>query len=105
LGYKVDLAEHGEEALARCAAARARGRPYHAVIMDLTVPGGMGGKEAVARLREMDSHVPVVVSSGYSEDPVLADYRAYGFQAVVRKPYRLQELGRALERLLGPREG
>jgi DNA-binding NarL/FixJ family response regulator len=68
--------------------------------MDLTVPGGMGGKEAVRRLLEIDPGAKAIVSSGYSEDPVVADYRSYGFLGTVNKPYRLHELSEAVAAVL-----
>jgi len=68
--------------------------------VDLTVPGGMGGKDAVSRLLEIDPDARVVVSSGYSTDPVMAEYVAHGFKAVVTKPYKVGELDRALKEAL-----
>jgi DNA-binding NarL/FixJ family response regulator len=76
------------------------GTPFHAVIMDLTIPGGMGGKEAITSLLKLDPEVKAVVSSGYSTDPVMSDYRKYGFSAVLVKPYRTQDLCKVLEKLL-----
>jgi PAS domain S-box-containing protein len=77
------------------------GRPFDAVIFDLTVPGGMGGKEAVARLLEVDPEVKAIVSSGYSHDPVLADFRSYGFRGVIEKPYEIERLGEVLCQIIG----
>ena len=68
--------------------------------MDLTVPGGMGGKEAIEKLLEIDSDVKVVVSSGYATDPIMSDYREYGFSGVVTKPYRIAELEKTLSSIL-----
>ena len=73
--------------------------------MDLTVPGGMGGREAIARLREIDPNVKAIVSSGYSSDPVLANYRAHGFCGVVAKPYRFDDFGRVLRAALAEANG
>jgi len=70
--------------------------------LDLTVPGGLGGKEAVARLRAYDPQVKAVVSSGYSDDPVMAHHQEYGFRAVVEKPYRLEDLSRVLAQVMAP---
>jgi two-component system cell cycle sensor histidine kinase/response regulator CckA len=68
--------------------------------MDLTVPGGMGGKEAMERLRAYDPDVRAIVSSGYSRDPVLANYRMHGFRGILPKPYGLEQLRRALREIL-----
>ncbi|MBU4231041.1 MAG: response regulator, partial [Proteobacteria bacterium] len=71
-----------------------------AVILHLTVPGGMGGKETLARLLEIDPLVKAVVSSGYSDDPVMADFQKYGFSGVIAKPYRISELGKILHQVI-----
>ena len=76
--------------------AMERNEKFDAVIMDLTVPGGWGGKETIARLREIDPAVKAIVSSGYSNDPIMARYRDYGFIAVLEKPYRITELSSVL---------
>ena len=76
------------------------GQPFDAVIMDLTIPGGMGGKEAIAMLIEVDPEAKVIVSSGYSNDPIMADYEAYGFSGVAAKPYRIGELEKTLGDIL-----
>jgi signal transduction histidine kinase/CheY-like chemotaxis protein len=99
-GYQVELAKDGEETIRKYTAAREAGAPFAAVIMDLTIPGGMGGKEAVNKLREIDPEVKAVVSSGYSTDPIMADYRAYGFSGVVAKPYHAGELEKTLRNVL-----
>jgi PAS domain S-box-containing protein len=105
LGYEVDTAPDGLETLKRYTAARTDGRPYAAVIMDLTVPGGMGGRETVAKLQEIDPQVKAVVSSGYFQDSIMADYQKYGFADVLPKPFRIEELSRVLGRVLGARDG
>ena len=68
--------------------------------MDLTIPGGMGGEEAIKELKKVDPHVRAIVSSGYSNDPVMADYKEYGFCDVVTKPYTLEELSETVRRAL-----
>lgn len=100
LGYTVSFARDGAEAIAAYEQARAEERPFDAVIMDLTIPGGMGGKEAVKRLREIDPSVKTIVSSGYSDDPVMADYAEYGFSGVVSKPYTIGKLGEIIRKVL-----
>jgi PAS domain S-box-containing protein len=96
LAAEVVLARDGNEAIAIFGAARAAGRGYDVVLLDLTVPGGLGGRETLEKLREIDPDVRAVVSSGYSNDPVLASPAEYGFQSVLRKPYEVGELSRAL---------
>jgi two-component system, cell cycle sensor histidine kinase and response regulator CckA len=78
----------------------ASGRPFDVVIMDITIPGGMGGKEAVQKLIEVDPKVKAIVSSGYSNDPIMADYSKYGFKAIMAKPYKLEVLSKALKLLI-----
>ena len=97
LGYEVEFAEEGEEAIQRYEESVASGRSFDAVIMDLTVPEGLGGKEAIGRLLEIDPGAKVIVASGYSEDPILSEYRSYGFKGVVSKPFRTEDLGKALQ--------
>jgi len=100
LGYAVETVADGDEALRAYEAARHAGRPFDIVMLDLTVVRGMGGRECIGRLRALDPAVKAVVSSGYSNDPVMADYAAFGFAGVVPKPYELGELGETLERIL-----
>ena len=100
LGFSCRVSRDGAEALRAYRRRLDLGRPYDAVIMDLTVPGGMGGLEAVRHLLELDPKARVVVSSGYSNDPVMADPIAHGFQAVLAKPYQLEDLDRVLTDLL-----
>jgi len=96
IGYEVESARDGAEAIELYKRAQGSERPFDAVILDLTIPGGMGGKEAVQKLREIDSQVKAIVSSGYSHDPVMADFKQYGFCGVVVKPYKIEELREVL---------
>ncbi|PKM79381.1 MAG: hypothetical protein CVU88_06090 [Firmicutes bacterium HGW-Firmicutes-13] len=100
LGYEVVSSEDGEKALEIYQEARESGAPFDAVIMDLTVPGGMGGKKAVKKLREIDPEVKTIVSSGYSNDPVMADFKKYGFKGMVHKPYQIEELSRVVHAVI-----
>jgi PAS domain S-box-containing protein len=100
-GYTVDSASDGAEAVALYQRAQEEGQPYALVILDVTVPGGMGGVETFAQLRALDSQVRALISSGYANDPVLANYAGHGFRGVLTKPYTLQELQAALQRVLG----
>jgi CheY-like chemotaxis protein len=103
LGYEVEHASDGAEALRVYARAMEAGRRFDAVILDLTVPGGMGGRDAIARLREIDPQVNGIVSSGYSNDPIMSEHRKHGFKGVMVKPYEVRELARVLREVLGAR--
>jgi PAS domain S-box-containing protein len=96
LGHEAVLVADGEEAICAYHRLREEGRPADLVIMDLTIPGGMGGQEAAKRLLEEDPDARLIVASGYSNDPVLAEYKTYGFRAAVAKPFSLKELRRAI---------
>ena len=100
LGYTVTACASGGEMLVLYQQALAAGQPFDLVLMDLTIPGGMGGVEAVRRLRLLDPDACAIVSSGYSNDPVFADPAAFGFQGLVAKPYRVDDLGRAVGAVL-----
>ncbi|MHB8836521.1 MAG: PAS domain-containing hybrid sensor histidine kinase/response regulator [Candidatus Methylomirabilia bacterium] len=102
LGYEVAGARDGREAIAAWQQAREGGKPFDVVIMDLTIPGGMGGREAVRELLALDPGAKVIVSSGYHQDPIMARYREFGFQDLLAKPYGVAEVGRALVRLVRP---
>ncbi|MEW6320868.1 MAG: ATP-binding protein [Acidobacteriota bacterium] len=103
LGYDATLTCDGDQAITAAARALGEQKPFDAAIMDLTIPGGMGGKEAILKLRQIQPTVRAIVSSGYADDPVMADFESYGFDGVVTKPYTIKDLGRALETLLAER--
>ena len=96
LGYTPCFARDGAEAVDLYCKAREQGAPIDLVILDLTVPGGMGGKETMDQLLKIDPGIKAIVSSGYSNDPVMADYRSYGFRGIASKPYRIKDLSRAV---------
>ncbi|MCK4839866.1 MAG: PAS domain S-box protein [Desulfobulbaceae bacterium] len=101
LGFATDSVCDGQEAIDLYKKAMNTPQSFDAVIMDLTIPGGMGGKEAIAKLLEIDPQAKVVVSSGYAHDPIMANFGAYGFCGVVPKPYRLQTLNDTMHKILG----
>ena len=100
-GHEAKFAPDGAEAVRLYADAKARGEPFDVVILDLTVPGGMGGREALAELMKIDPQVCAVASSGYSSDPIMANHRAHGFRAVMPKPYSLQTFAAVLRQVCG----
>ncbi len=99
-GYSTVEACDGEEALSLIAEAEARGEPFDGVILDLTIPGGMGGKETLVRIRKNYPDMPVFASSGFSEDPVISNPKEFGFTGSIRKPYRKDELAAMLNGLM-----
>jgi len=100
LGYRAEFAKNGNEAIDLYRKAKESGKPFDAVILDLTIPGGMGGKETIKSLLGLDPGVKAIVSSGYSNDPIMAEFREYGFEGVITKPYKLTELGEILQSVL-----
>lgn len=100
LGYGCDAVENGTDAIAYYRRAQSDG-PYAAVILDLTIPGGLGGKVVLQELRALDPAVVALVTSGYAEDDVMANYDAHGFQGRLRKPLDVATLSTELRRSLG----
>ncbi|EKD69302.1 MAG: Sensor protein [uncultured bacterium] len=101
LGYKVKIARNGDEALTFYGMAMDEGHKFDVVIVDLVVQGGMGGKETMERLLNSDPAVCAIVSSGYSNDPVMADHAKYGFKGVLAKPYQIEEMHEILKHVFG----
>ncbi len=104
LGYEVEFAKDGAEAIELYKKAQASGRKFDAVILDLTIPGGMGGLEAIRKLHEIDPEIKAIVSSGYSNDPIMDEYKGHGFSGVIVKPYEIKELSKTLYNLLNGTE-
>jgi CheY-like chemotaxis protein len=100
LGYEVELSSDGQEAMDKYREALKGGNRFTAIIMDLTIPGGKGGKEVINDLIEMDPGVNAIVSSGYSNDPVMSNFSEYGFKGVVKKPFKIEDLNSAIEDVL-----
>jgi CheY-like chemotaxis protein len=103
-GYRSSIARGGEEAIALYKEAAARNDPFAVVIMDLTIPGGLGGRETIARLHEFDPLVKAIVSSGYSTDPVVANFRQYGFVGILTKPYTAKEMSEVIKKGLSEKK-
>ncbi|HEX3048300.1 MAG TPA: PAS domain S-box protein [Bacillota bacterium] len=99
-GYRIALACDGSTAIKTYREALMAGTRFDAVVMDLTVPGGMGGLETITHLRELDPNIKAIVSSGYANDPIMADYKRYGFVGMVSKPYKIAELHEVLQRVI-----
>ena len=102
LGYAVETATDGNQAVMLYESSLNTGERYDAVILDLTIPGGPGGLDTLRKLAAMDADIRAVVSSGYSNDPVMSDFQAHGFAGVVAKPYNIEEMASVLEAVIGP---
>ena len=101
LGYKAELVADGQEAVAQFQKAQENSEPFAGLILDLTVPGGMGGREAMENLLVLDPEVVGLVSSGYAEDAIMTHYQDYGFKGYIKKPYRIEDLSKALYLAMG----
>ncbi len=99
LGYDPDFAKDGTEAIAQYKGAIESGRPFDAVILDLTIKEGMGGIDTIKKLMEMDPQVRAIVSSGYSNDPVITNFEKYGFIGALPKPYTMKDLSDMLNKV------
>jgi signal transduction histidine kinase/CheY-like chemotaxis protein len=99
-GYEVECVPDGSETLERFARAREAGTPFDCVIMDLTIPGGMGGKQTIERLLSFDPTAKAIVSSGYSNDSVMSGFNRFGFKAALKKPYTAGEIIEVVQEVL-----
>ena len=100
LGYEVETATDGEEAVEVYREHFKNQKPFHVVIMDLNVPEGMGGDKAVDKILEIDPNANMILSSGYANDPMMLKYREYGFHGAIAKPFDLDALKMAIESTL-----
>ncbi len=100
LGFEVNVSSDGNEAIKLYKYAKESGNPYNLVIMDLTVPGGLGGKETMEKLLEIDPEVKAIVSSGYSTDPVMSNFAQYGFKGVITKPYNINRVVEVIQKVM-----
>jgi len=100
LGYEVMFARDGAEAIDLYFQEKSAGAPFDLVILDLSVPEGMGGQEAISRLKALDPEVRAIVSSGYSTDSVVEDYTKYGFSGKLTKPYKINDMKLVLEQMI-----
>lgn len=99
LGFDAVHVFDGKAAIEEFQAHKEKGAPFNAVIMDLTIPGGMGGKEAVSEILAIDESAQVYVSSGYSSDPAMVNYQEYGFAGVIVKPFDLSAIQKILDQI------
>jgi len=104
LGYEAESVHDGKEAIKAYTEAMEDDNPFTAVIMDLTIQGGMGGKEAIKLLLEADPEAKAIVSSGYSNDPVVSNYKEFGFSGYLNKPYKVPMLSKVLDDIIKGRE-
>ena len=95
-GHEVATSNDGAQAIKMFSEAKQAGNSFEIVIVDLTIPGGMGGKQTAAKLLELDPSVKIIVCSGYSEDPVMANFQQHGFSGALAKPYSMSLLEQVL---------
>jgi len=100
IGFKVEVASNGEEAVALYRRERESGKPFDAVILDINIVGGMGGRETIKMLKEIEPGVKAIVSSGSRDSVLMTDFRRFGFSAVLPKPYGIEELTDTLRKVI-----
>jgi len=100
LGYQVNTCTNGQEAIEIFKSSMESGAPFLAIIMDLTIPGGLGGKQAAEQILSLYPTACLIVSSGYSNDPIMSNYKEYGFSGAIAKPYNILEVEKVLNSLL-----
>ena len=100
LGYDVTISTDGAQAIAAFAKAKSQSEPFDVVMMDLIIPNGVGGQDAVHTIRKIDAQARVIASSGHLDHPVMIDYTKYGFSAVLEKPYKLEKLQQVIEAVI-----
>lgn len=100
LGYEVDVARDGNQAVTRFKTARDQDESFDAVILDMSVPGGLGAPETVKRLEAIDPKVVALISSGYFNDPAMCEFKQHGFSGVLKKPFRIKALSGVLKQAL-----
>jgi len=101
LGCQVELAKDGLEAIKKYKKQMDSGAPFDVVILDLTIKGGMGGKQTIKELLKIDEGVRAIVSSGYFNEPVMTKYKEYGFMGAIPKPYLMNDLEHGLRQVIG----
>ncbi len=104
-GYEVPTTRDGQMTIDVFSEALTSGKKFDAILLDLTIPGGMGGKEAIQHLRKLDPNLKALVTSGYSDDPIMSDFQTYGFQGILVKPYKIIDLTKTLESLCAQSHG
>jgi CheY-like chemotaxis protein len=100
LGYEVSTCTNGAQAIAAFAKAKSNGHPFDVCVMDLVIPNGVGGQDAVHTIRKIDEHAKVIASSGHLEHPAMVDYKKFGFVAVLEKPYKLERLQQVIDAVI-----
>jgi DNA-binding NtrC family response regulator len=100
LGYEVEYTKDGGEAIALYKAMKEKGQPFSAVVLDLYVPAGMGARETIKKLLEIDPYIKAIIACGYSDDPIVSEFRNYGFSGAVAVPYDLESMKNILNKML-----